>query len=192
MDTREKIQQNAATIEFSALLMESAKLFTEKSKAFQAAMLLPLNTGTATDDQTMVDLGGYMHLKAAYELGALFNSIIAQLLVLAPIYTAYTPTIFFSGDPAPLKWNNKNSYEWRLFKVICYPDIYNFVRSHIKDLPELHAQIIAGIKHTIDRPGYRWNPTTNAGFYTYNLPRLTPLPGQKGGTRRRKRGPRRN
>jgi hypothetical protein len=192
MDTREKIQQNAATIEFAALLMESVKLFTEKSTAFQAAMLLPLNTGTATDIQTMIDLGGDRHLKVAYELGALFNSIIAQLLVLGPRYTAYAPTIFGAADPAPLKWNDNNSYEWRLFKVMCHPEVYNFVRSRIKDLPELHAQIVAGVKHTIAKPGISWNPTIHRGFNTYELPRLTPLPGQKGGTRRRKHVSRRN
>jgi len=177
MDTREKIQQNAATIEFAALLMESVKLFTEKSNAFQAALLLPENRGA----------GVYMHLKVAYELGALFNSIISQLMVLDPRHNSEMPSILYSVNPAPLKWNDKNSYEWRLLKAVIHP---NALMNQISDLPELHACINKGIESVIATPFRKWSPETIKSRGKYFMVRLTPE--QKGGTRRRKRGPRRN
>ena len=125
----------------------------------------------------------FMHFEKAYELGTMFNVIMAQLIAIDPTFTSYKDPSMFGYEqpvPAPLIWYEDNSYEKRLLKVLYRYGVYE--KLSIKRLDTLHKYIAYGVTQILaETPEQRWDPRTSK-----------PDVMLAGGTRRRKRGSRRN
>ncbi len=134
------------------LLSKFVGLFLRKSTQFQNII----------DHPQLKDPKVYMHLKIAYELGEYFNSIMAILLSIDTRFTTRKVSSILQREkpaPAPLKWNNENSYELRLFEALFTDGAYS--RHPMKQLEGIHYYINYGVNKIIaSTPDKPWNPLT--------------------------------
>lgn len=118
-----------------------------------------------------LDISGredYMYNKEAYELGAVFNAIMMQLICLDPIYDKYnyhpkhvpkytsykeyrSYGIFTRAAPAPgpLKWDSEDSYELRLLYVLYKDYAVRRKNNEFNTLQAVHTAINDGIQQII-------------------------------------------